>query len=330
MLAATLIMLLPVVLYLLAVWLADRYEKEPVPLLALAVIAGALVAPGLVSLAETVLGVPNSIFPIVLSQLPLVPLNLTGAVIAEVVKSLIIIILAWRLPSEFDDTVDGLVYGVVVGAGFALAEIVVYLRSLSQFAPLQIAASTLLGIAIASLNHCVFSGLFGASIGFAREAGRGAARTWVPVLGFLAAVFYHMAYLGLGRLTAEFGGVLSVLAAAVDWTGWLLLLFVIRWGWDRARYVINQTLPDEVAPGAVTSTELEILVTGPFRARVRALGEGGWARFQMLGALQQAQAELAFAKWRAGQGRGTVAESDRHRAEIRRLRERLASKRIAS
>ncbi|MBI4537919.1 MAG: PrsW family intramembrane metalloprotease [Gemmatimonadetes bacterium] len=317
MLMAVVAAVLPVAIYLSAVWLADRYEKEPLRLLGLALLGGAFVAPGLVFVVERLLGISSSIFPIVLSQLPLAPLNLAGAVVEEVVKGLLIILLAWRLPAEFDDTVDGVVYGAVVGAGFALTELAVYLWTLSQFGTVQVATSTVLGISVASLTQCVFSGLFGASIGFAREAGRGAARTWLPVLGFLAAVFYHMAYLSLGPLVGEFGGAVALLTTAADWTGILLLFFIVRWGWDRMRYVIRETLAEEASTGTVTGEEFQALVSGR------------WPRLQ-LARLQQLHAELAFAKWRAAQGRASGADADRYREEIKRLRERQAKGRNAS
>ncbi|MBI4280276.1 MAG: PrsW family intramembrane metalloprotease [Armatimonadetes bacterium] len=325
--AAVVLTILPVFVYLLVVWLADRYEKEPLPLLGLALLGGTVVAPVLVRIVEKLLGIPNSLFPLLMSQLPLAPPNLAGALVEEAAKSLVIIALAARLPAEFDDIVDGVVYGVTVGAGFALAENLVYLRSLLALESVaQVGASTFFGIFVAGLNHCFFSGIFGASLGFTREAAEGPARRWIPAAGFLAAVLYHMGYLGLGHVAARYGGAVAAVAAAADWAGLFALIFVLRWGWDRTRAVMAETLREEQAAGAVTAEELAALLAGPLKAEVAALRSGGWSRLRLMRRLHQAQAELAFARWRERRGRGARGLGAQHyRAEIQRLRALLAA-----
>ena len=148
------------------------------------------------------------------------------------------------------------------------------------------------------------------------------------MLGFAAAAVYHTAYVGLGTLagTAPPGAVAAaagVARAYADWIGGLLVVAAVGWAWERERRIMRATLPDEIAAGAVTPSELACLTTLDRLGRpIRAVLGGRSAAFQGERGLYAAQIRLAFAKWRRRRGTGTDREVSRARDEIGRLRGR--------
>jgi len=315
----------PTVVYIALLWLIDPYEREPFTHVAVLFVIGAVVAPLLTTLAEAALRLPNSVFPALLQQYAVVPPSVWSGAIEEAAKALVVLGAFVALRREFDDTLDGVVFGAVVGAGFALAQSLVYVRSLAPAAQIvTLTPSVFLGIFFAGLNQCFFTSVFGAGLGYMREEAPG--RWVIPVVGFAAAAIYHMAYVGLGTLaaTAPQGALATASGIAhqiANWAGVILVIVMVRWAWERERYIFGQTLPEEAAAGVVTPEEFTFLTTVHRLGRpLDALRRAGWARYQAGRALHEAEAELAFAKWRRRRGVGTDEEITLARDEIRRLR----------
>jgi len=314
----------PTIVYIALLWLIDPYEREPLTHVAALFVIGAVVAPLLTTFAEAALRLPNSVFPTLLQQYAVVPPSVWSGAIEEAAKALVVLGAFVALRREFDDTLDGVVFGAVVGAGFALAQSLVYVRSLAPVAQIvTLTPSVFLGIFVAGLNQCFFTSVFGAGLGYMREEAPG--RWMLPVVGFVAAALYHMAYVGLGTLAATAPrGLVTALGIAhqiSNWAGVLLVLVMVRWAWERERYIFGQTLPDEAATGVVTPDEFTFLTSVHRLGRpLDAVRRAGWARYQADRALHEAEAELAFAKWRRSRGVGTDDEITRARDEIRRLR----------
>ncbi len=122
--------------------------------------------------------------------------TLTGGiapVIEEILKSLILIYLIQH--PRFRYIVDGAVYGIAVGIGFALSE--------NLFIYLPDAGDAVLGTAISrtlstSLMHATASGLVGISLGRLRRAPAARRNIW-PVMGIGLAIGLHVVYNNLAR-----------------------------------------------------------------------------------------------------------------------------------
>jgi RsiW-degrading membrane proteinase PrsW (M82 family) len=302
----------PVLVYVWILWLVDRYEKEPWSMLGAALLGGMVVAPILAMLLERLFGQPTSVYPALFQVYPIVLPSFAGAVIEEVAKAAVIAAAFIYLPHEFDGILDGVVYGATVGAGFALAESLIFVRDL---VPLAASASVgpglIIGVFVSGLTHCVFSGIFGASLGYTREtSASGSAAYVIPLVGLAAAALYHLGYVaagagwiaGLSGITAVLVGVARVVA---NWTGLLMLGVVVLWAWSRERSILRWALADETSTGVITADELSALATGGLR------GGGG---------LRVALGELAFAKWRRSKGRGSDDDVAARRAHVLALR----------
>lgn len=112
----------PIIIIAFYIYFRDKYEKEPISLLLLSLLAGGLI-----------------VIPIVLISFLIKPLgdSLTGfykvtfdafmvaAFVEEGFKYLAVYILIWR-NKNFNEKFDGIVYAVFVSLGFALVENIMY------------------------------------------------------------------------------------------------------------------------------------------------------------------------------------------------------------
>ena len=160
-----LLLLLYIVPVVLVIRWLDLYEKEPRSLL-----IGAFLWGGLVALMFSGLG--NDAWGVVIAKLGGAELAsqwsaaLTAPVIEEIYKYLGVVVLYLIARAEFDDLIDGFVYGALIGLGFAVAEDIYYfifvfggdIPSVLQGFWIRVVASGLYG-------HVTFTGLSG--IGFA-------------------------------------------------------------------------------------------------------------------------------------------------------------------
>jgi len=116
-------------------------------------------------------------------------------VVEEIAKALALVLLVgfgWHL---LDDTLDGIVYGALVGIGFAFTENVVYLT----FAMLQGGEDGLLrAVCVRALlgggNHAAFTATTGAALGWALHAPRPGGRWLVPLIGLALATLQHVVW----------------------------------------------------------------------------------------------------------------------------------------
>ena len=299
---------LPAVVYVLLIWLIDRYEKEPWPLLAVTFLWGAAPAVILALILEAIFG--WSLASLAISGTRLLSGSIIAPLVEESVKALALVGLFLLLRSEFDDVLDGIVYGALVGVGFGMTENIAYfMRSFAgggwdEWAVTVFARSLLFG-----LNHAFYTSLFGASLGYARLAREPGKRLWAPVLGLAAAMSFHALH---NTSLSVCGGVFVAIIS--DWSGVLLILLLILLAWQREAAWITTELADEVATEVLSPEEYAALSSRGRRLKAyRQRGIQRWRR------LAQQATELAFKKHQLRQ-RGEDAAT---LAAIAQLRTRL-------
>lgn len=290
--------LVPTLFYILLVWWLDRYEKEPVSLLVLAFVWGAVPTIILSLIAEVVSSQPLYAIDEVVGDL--VSTVITGPFIEEGFKALILFTLFMAFRREFDDVLDGIIYGAMVGLGFAFVENVLYGMSALEGGLGSVAVLAALRSVIFGLNHSMFTSVTGAALGYARNA-RGWRRGLVPFLGFLGAWALHAIHNGLNSLSVvDVGaGCLGLIGSIfVDWAFLVVVLVVAALAVGKERRWIEQQLVEEVQVGRLTPDEYTMLTSSIRRigARWRALTQGGLAAYHRLGRLQGLATELAFRK----------------------------------
>ena len=189
---ATLASVVPAVVYGAVILAVDRTDPEPKRLIAFAVGWGALAAVVLAIVLEVIaIGVLSATLGptggTILGSTVVAPLA------EETTKGLALLILLLFLRNHLDNTLDGIVYGALIGLGFALTENIGYFAfayldgGVGSVGELFVVRSLVNG-----LGHEVYTALTGAAIGWARgRHGRGGWRGVMPVLGWSAAVAAH-------------------------------------------------------------------------------------------------------------------------------------------
>lgn len=315
---AAVLAFVPTLFYALLVWWLDRYEKEPLPLLVVAFLWGAVPAVVLAIALEIGAGIPMEALILDEVRRQFAEVSLVGPAVEEAVKAIILVVLFYAYRREFDNVLDGIVYGAMVGLGFAMVENVLYLQSIAYDGGggADIGAMFALWIlraGVFGLNHSMFTAFTGAALGLARSLSVGWQKGLVPVLGLLAAILFHSLHNGLvsvvgivgedeqsaelilgaclATLVSDFGGILLVLALAI--------ISSVREG-----RVIRDTLREEVALGRFTPDEYETLMSGRKRwsARWTVLFSLGFRRWRQLGKFFDLATELAFRKHRMADG----------------------------
>ena len=330
--------IVPALIYAVIALRLDRYEIEPVRAV-LACFAWGAVGAILFSLAagflfqiaiEEALGAEAAAAASVVIGAPLIEESFKGiAVLAVLVFA----------RHEIDSTLDGLVYGALVGVGFAMTENVLYFGQayleggLGEFGLLVLGRAVLGGF-----GHPAYTAITGAAIGWSRgRYGQGFARTIVPILGWSAAVALHVAWNGGLVLTSllmdENAGFLELVAvqSAIVIVPAVLVLYVIaRLSARHELQIMRDELAHEVKLGTITEAEYAAIVDPG--QRQRALTQAGARGGRGLRRRQQAffhtAADLAFRNHHRRQGEpdraGTEARDARDRERLLALRRELS------
>jgi RsiW-degrading membrane proteinase PrsW (M82 family) len=328
LLAAIALAIVPSLVYLAVLNAIDRYEKEPWTILLACLGIGAVVAPAITIAILVLLGRPAALPP---AFAPGPQADALVPIVETLVCGVLLLVLVRTVRNEFDDVLDGVIYGAALGAGFGAAESFLYaLGGTGTLDPETIAL-----LVIAGLNHAFYLAVFGAIVGWAQQLPRGQAWT-VTILGLATATLLHafhdtlpniMANV-LGARDATAGVATRILAEAVNWLGILTLVIVVFASWRREGRILRVELADEVRSGVVP----EVDYTSILSARARLAREWRLLRGDGMGAVRRLrrryalEGELAFHKWRMAnrQRRKPPAErGDLLRAEIRSLTDEL-------
>jgi len=300
---------IPTTLYTLLLWWLDRYEKEPLHLLAVSFFWGAAPALMLAIGAEVATG---GFIEAVLG--PGSRAALGAPVVEEVLKSGVLVgMFAWAR-REFNGVLDGIIYGALVGLGFSMSENVLYFLTYSD----QFWATWWLRSGMFGFNHAFFSSIVGIGLGLVRYKTR-ATQVLTFGVALMLAIGAHTLHnttvqagvLGLGiAWVANSGGVLVVLATAI-----LSLRNELDW--------INTELRDEVAQGVLTRQQF-VEVASPAlrgRAELRTLLQHGWLPYRRLRRFHHLLTELAFVKYQLRQHDRYCCDDDVHmlRAAVRAI-----------
>jgi len=249
MLLALCFILPVVVFYLLVIKSMDRFEPEPVWLLGVMFLWGALGS----TLAALILNqVGQAAVGIAVgadstkSEVDMLTAVLVAPPVEESTKGFGLLLL-WGLSAlwlkELDGPLDGAIYGGVVGLGFTLTEDVLYVTSaLGQAGAAGFVAVFVLRTVLAGLGHASFTAMTGVAIGAAAETRNVFAKLVLPLGGWAAAVGLHALH---NTLASSQGGGLA-LKFLVFWIFdalFFVLLFILAL---RDRAIVMRGLADEV------------------------------------------------------------------------------------
>lgn len=310
----------PTVVYVFVLWWLDRYEKEPVWLFTLAFVWGAV--PGvIVSLVAELalrLPLPGSSD----GALRLVESSIVAPLVEEGAKGVALLAIFLLCKAEFDDVLDGIIYGAVVGFGFAMSENVLYFVSvLLEDGVVSFGLLWLMRTVIFGLNHALFTAIFGVGLGLARLARLWWQRWLAPLAAAAMAVALHATH-NLFTSLAVVSCWSALLSLLSDWGGLAVILAVIALSWRQERRWLEVHLAPEVQLGVITAEEYAVLGSSGRRLGRywEALLREGWAAVESRRRRAAWATELAFRKHRQvalGPTASEAAAIDRLRALLR-------------
>jgi RsiW-degrading membrane proteinase PrsW (M82 family) len=297
---------------LLVVRRMDRNEKEPWRLVMVAAAWGAIVATSLVVWGESLWEAS--------AQRSLVPgpgmdasLAFMAGTLEEVAKGIAVVMLYLVMRNDFDDVVDGIVYGAAVGLGFNFMETITYMTNLyAIFAPegiggfaagFQWYARQVLGL---FFGHATYTAFIGAGLGIARQLPSRKQKVFAVGSGFIVAIAAHFswdAWLSFFPIENTLFGLVEMHLRTLVMTGPFaagviaLLLFGIRY---EGQNMLDQ-LRKEAAngQGAILPEEVSVLASPWQRLKQRlfALNTAGLKGYFKVSRLQTAQLDLAMERW---------------------------------
>lgn len=252
----------PTFIYALLFYWADRYEREPGWLLFVSFAWGAIPAVVVSLIAELALGAPFVTDPASLAG-EVVEGAVVAPIVEEIAKGLALLGIFWWRRQEFDGVLDGIVYGALVGFGFAMTENFLYF--IGAYAEGGFASLTLvifLRSILFGLNHAFYTSLIGIGLGMARHQTNPILRAIWFLVGLSAAIFAHALH-NLGASLASVTPASLLLNLVVGGAGLAIILVAIGLAWQHERNVIQAELAPEVGR-LLTRDEYEWL-TGTWR-----------------------------------------------------------------
>jgi RsiW-degrading membrane proteinase PrsW (M82 family) len=247
MLLALIFILPVVVVYLLVIKSMDRFEPEPVWLLGVMFLWGALgstlAALILNQVGQAAVGIAVGAQSTT-SEVDMLTAVLVAPPVEESTKGFGLLLL-WGLSAvwlkELDGPLDGAIYGGVVGLGFTLTEDVLYVTSaFGQAGAAGFVAVFVLRTVLAGLGHASFTAMTGVAIGAAAETRNVFAKLVLPVGGWAAAVGLHALH---NTLATSQSLALKFLVFWVFDALFFVLLFILAL---RDRAIVMRGLADEV------------------------------------------------------------------------------------
>jgi len=236
-----------------------------------------------------------------------------AGILEELAKGLAVLLLFLVMRNEFDDVVDGIVYGAAVGLGFNYLESISYMTNLySIFAPenngavaagIQWYGRQVLGL---FFGHATYTAFIGAGVGIARQLPRMRQKILAIVAGFIVAIAGHFswdAWATLFPIENTLFGLVEIHLRTLIMTGPFtaaliaLLLFGIRY---EGQNLLEQMRKEAASGyGAILPEEVPVLAS-PWRRlqqRLQAFNRAGFRAYFKVSRLQTAQLDLAMERW---------------------------------
>ncbi len=345
---ATFVAFAPVIFYLIPFVLIDRYDPEPLWLLAIAFAWGGLVSIAFSFFANTIAGIGAAIavnpdFGDSFMAVAAAPIFEEGS------KGLGVLLLLIVFRKYFDDILDGIVFAGIVGLGFATVENILYYgRALNGGGLIALSILFVLRGLLSPFAHATFTSMTGIGCGIARETHNKAAKVLFPIVGYILAVCLHSLWNGLavfaGKILkqlnigwlcewAQESGLEGLCAFLIAYAGLQIPLFLIFVSFTiyvlvRQNRILKEMLAIDVARGLIPQ-EHASTATSIFGSIFWRLGGIGSGKFGARTKYLRTIGKLGLSYWhiqRATEAQGQTASFQQNpilRSEVLRWREKV-------
>jgi RsiW-degrading membrane proteinase PrsW (M82 family) len=303
LLTGIVVAVLPVPVYVTLVLWIDRYESEPLWMLATAFFWGALVA-ACFSLIVNSLGAALVTEAFDEDAATFFGLVISAPLVEETAKAFALFVLFFWKRDEFDGVIDGIVYAAMVGLGFAMTENVKYYGE--AFVEGNAAGVFIVRGLFSPFSHPLFTSMTGMGLGLARQSRNRAVKVAAPLAGLALAILLHSSW----NATAYFGeklesGVVIVLTYILVMIPIFAgLLAAVALALRHEGQILRTHLWCDLERGDISREEYARLCSlrSRFSASFEALTKGGVAHWRARRQLHDAASELAFHRSRVSRG----------------------------
>jgi protease PrsW len=279
---------LPTLILVVALYRSDTYEKEPKHLLAAVFLWGAIPSLLIALVVRLFFNLPLDLLGT--KALEAIRIGFISPLVEEAFKGAAVLFIAWRYRLEFDDLLDGIIYGAMAGFGFAMtANIFSYMGAFILHGFLGLGSTIFIEGILFGLNQAMYTAIFGAGLGYARMAQTKWQQTAVPIGAFCLAVAAN----GLHRLAMQNVIGVDLRSVVVTWIGLVALIIVMGASLRRQKQILVRELEGEL-PATLYA---ELTKPGALnRIVLAALWKGGQPGYRKARKFSQTCAELAFKK----------------------------------
>ena len=293
---------IPVPIYVALVLWIDRYEAEPLWMLATTFFYGALIATFVAFLLNTgstvVVGAfanreAGEAFGAVIS----------APIVEECGKAFILFVLFFWKKDEFDGVIDGVVYASMAALGFAMTENILYYgKAANAGGGGALTLTWIIRGFFAPFSHPLFTSLTGIGLGLARQSTNIAIKIIAPIVGLLMAIFMHSIWNGSAVLGG--GGLFVLTYLVVMVPAFLIVLVVISLALRREGQVVREFLIVDLNRGFLNQEEYKQVgsILGRMGSSFNALSQSGVKGWRARRRFNQLASELAFHRSRVSRG----------------------------
>jgi RsiW-degrading membrane proteinase PrsW (M82 family) len=312
--------IVPFLIVLGAVRVIDRWEPEPRSLVVFAIAWGAIAAIGFALLVDLVIS--GAIASGGSDAREVLRAVVQAPIVEEVGKGLGLLLLFVSARRSFDGPVDGVVYGALIGAGFAFTENIQYFAiAFIEGGAVDLSTTFFVRGILSPFAHAMFTSVTGLALGLAaRRGARFGQALGAWLMGLTGAILLHALWNG----SAVFGDFFQLYLTLQIPLFVIFILGVLALRREEARLTRNR-LGDYAVAGWFTPQEVDMLATPGGRRMGLAWAKtlNGDRTALMRGFITDATA-LAAARQRGISGRDPHAADDE-----RVLLERTAAARAA-
>lgn len=249
--------IIPTIFYALTFYLIDRYEREPVWLVTVAFLWGAVPAIFVSLIGEMLIGATFITAPGAVTH-ALIEAALIAPAVEEIAKGAALLGLYIWAQREFDDVLDGVIYGALIGFGFAMTEnFFYYIGAFSEGGWSNLTFVIFLRSILFGLNHAFYTGLTGIGFGLARNSPHAVRRLILTCGGLLLAIVIHSLH-NLGAGLSQFNPLNFLFSVALAAVGLGVFISVIFLAWYAERNALQSELAEEI-DGVMTAEEYRVL-----------------------------------------------------------------------
>jgi protease PrsW len=297
----------PMFLFAAFVYWLDRYEKEPKALLGAAFFWGMVIAAGGAFIINTAFGIGIYIFTGSEGTAEIGTTSIVAPIVEEFLKGLAVAIVFFIFYKEFDSILDGIIYGGMVGLGFAATENTLYIYRNgyldSGWGGLFLLA--FIRVILLGWMHAFFTAFTGIGFAVSRTNKNMLVKFIAPLLGLVVAISVHAFHNTFGGLIGGLEGLAA--GTFVDWIGWTLMLGFIIWMIAHERNIVKKQLEEEVYAGLISQAQYQKALS-PWTMTTASLSGRATARFyQVCGEL--AHKKEQFTKHGDESGNMAIIES---------------------